>query len=329
MDLNQDGVQEILVTNSGNEKKNKNIRYTYIYFKEKYIFKDSFLVATPFIYNYKMVDMDKDGDEDFVHSSESHNAGIYWNEREKNGKLGKIHTLITNLDLNEFNLGDFDNDGDLDFSYMTSKHQDNFFDWAKNKGANIFVTKSKNLLSNIKNPTRYIFEDFNGDKIKDVAFYEDLYEQKRTRFKIVVQDKNGKLINSNTWFVEGKCAGFTMLDLNNNGIKDIVGYYNYELFYSLIDSTGNYSEVKELVLNAFKIGGLKVCDLDNDGKEDIVVSTDEDGGKIGWLRNKGNLQFSPCCPIHEGNGRLMSFEILESKADKNLAIVVNYWENEV
>lgn len=328
IDTNKDGIQELLVPDYSNRKGGKVPLNVYSFKGNKYVIIETILLPSAGITNMKLIDMDKDGDQDLVYSDGYSNDGIFWIERNSKGGFGKTHTLISPLDLEDFQLGDFDSDGDLDLAYFTQQNQYTFIKWAENKGNNVFVKSQKSLLPNIKESQSFVFEDFDGDKIKDVLFYEDDKEQIRPRYTMALQQKNNQIKEKNTWFIKSNCSGFVLTDLDKNGTKDLVGYYNNELFYILIDNKGKYSKPVELLKSPFKIENLKCADIDNDGKEDLLIrSDDRDNGKLGWYKNEGALKFKPFSVIHNEKERLISFEVLDYDNDGNKDVVVNYWND--
>ena len=329
IDTNKDGIQELLVPDYSNKKGGKVPLNIYSFKGNKYVIIETILLPTGGIANMKLIDMDKDGDQDLVYSDGYSNDGIFWIERNSKGGLSKINTLISPLDLEDFQLGDFDSDGDLDLAYFTQQNQYTFIKWAENKGNNVFIKSQKSLLPNIKESQSFVFDDFDGDKIKDVLFYEDDKEKIRPRYTMVLQQRNNQVKEKNTWVIKSKCSGFVSTDLDQNGTKDLVGYYNNELFYILVDNKGKYSKPLELLKSPFKIENLKCADVDNDGKDDLLISSgDRDNGKLGWYKNEGVIKFKPFSSIHDEKERLISFEIIDYDNDGNKDVAVNYWSDE-
>lgn len=324
IDLNKDGIQELLVPNFTNRNQNPTLK-VYSFKSNKYVLIETIALTTSRIDNIKLIDIDKDGDQDLVYSNKVENGGIHWIERNSKGGLGKSNTLIAKLDLEDFQLGDFDSDGDLDVAYFTRRNQYTFINWAENKGNNVFIKNQKSLLPNIKESQSFVFEDFDGDKIKDVLFYDDNKEEIRPQYTVLLQQKNGSIKAKSTWLIKSDCSGFIFIDLDNNGTKDIVGYYNNELFYILIDK-GKYAKPLALIKAPFKIETLKCADLDNDGKEDLIVcSDDRENGTLGWFKNEGSMKFKPISFILKEKERLIGFEVMDYDNDGNRDVVVNYW----
>lgn len=329
LDINKDGIQELLVPDYSNEKDERSLKI-YSFKGNKYDLIETIAITTSGMDNIKLFDMDKDGDLDLVYSEDYKKPGIYWIERNSKGGFDKIHTLISSLEMSDFQLGDFDSDGDLDFAYFRRQSQYTFVYWAENKGNNTFIRDQKSLLPNSKGSKAFVFEDFDGDKIKDILFLDGDREHIRPRYTMVLQQKNGTVKEKNTWVVKANCSGFLFTDLDNNGTKDIVGYYNNELFYILIDHKGKYSKTLELARSPFKIGNLKCVDIDNDGKDDLVVSSeDSENGKLGWFKNEGNIKFNHFTIIHKEGYRLIDFNIIDYDNDGNKDAAVNYWTDAV
>lgn len=324
IDFNKDGIQELLVPDYTDNSEKLALK-VYSFKNNKYVLLETIALTTSRINNIKLIDMDKDGDQDLVYS-DGYSGGIYWIERNNKGGLGKTHTLTGQLEVEDFKFGDFDSDGDLDVAYFSMQNQYRSINWLENKGNNVFVKSQKSLLPNIKESQTFVFEDFDGDKIKDVLFYANDNGEIRPQYTMVLQQKNGQIKEKNTWLIKADCSGFVFTDLDNNGTKDIVGYYNNELFYILIDSKGKYAKPLTLMKSPFKIDMLKCTDLDNDGKEDLVVcSDDRENGTLGWFKNAGGMKFNPISYILKEKERLMGFEIMDYDNDDNKDMIVNYW----
>jgi len=76
----------------------------------------------------------------------------------------------------------------------------------------------------------------------------------------------------------------------------------------------------------FKIEELKCADLDNDGKEDLMVSSDDrDKGELGWYKNMGGLKFSNLNVLHNEKERLIGFELIDYNKDGKKDVAINYW----
>lgn len=330
LDINKDGIQELLVYNYSDNKDEKKSLKAYSFKDNKYVVTATIELITEGIDKLTLVDIDKDGDKDLVYYYRYPNQAIYWIERNSKGGLGKTNVLATQLDLEEFELADFDSDGNLDIAYISQTNQNRSIHWAKNTGNNKFIKSQQSLLPNSKDAQKFIFEDFNGDKIKDILFYYDDNKKIRHRYNMVLQDKNGQIKEQNTWMTTANCNGFILTDLNNNGTKDIVGYYNNELFYLLNEGNGKYSEAKELAISPFQIRNLQSKDINNDGKEDLILSTnDSNDGKLGYFKNEGNLQFKQFTMLHDEKDRLLNFEFLDYDNDGNNDLIVNYWKPDI
>ncbi|ARS40302.1 hypothetical protein CA265_11815 [Sphingobacteriaceae bacterium GW460-11-11-14-LB5] len=329
IDIDKNGIQELLVPVYPQKRGENPVLQAYAFKGDKYVVAQTIPLATG-ISSFRLMDMDKDGDQDLVYSYTDQNGGIYWIERNSKGALGKTHTLIDHLELESFRLEDFDSDGDLDLAYFTQRNQYTFINWAENKGNNVFVKTQKSLLPNIKESQLFVLGDFDGDKVKDVLFYDDEKEQIRPEYTMLLQQKNGQVKQKNTWLVKADCSGFAFTDLDNNGTKDILGYYNHELFYMLSDGKGKYAKSTQLLKSPFKIEKLESADLDNDGKEDLVVCSGErENGILGWYKNLGGFKFSPISILLQEKGRLISFELIDYDRDGNKDVAVNYWTDNI
>jgi hypothetical protein len=326
LDINKDSKEELITYNYSNQITTLN---AYSFKDNKYNIVDSITLTTRGFNNLKLADIDGDGDQDLVYNYGYPDGAIYWIERNNKGGFGKISTLVSQINVEDFRLSDFDSDGDLDLVYFTQKGQDTFINWAKNSGKNMFIKNQKSLLPNIKDSQTFIFEDFDGDKIKDILFHSNDNNKIRPRYEMILQDINGLIKEQNNWMISSKCDGFVLSDIDNNGTKDIIGYYKKELFYILKNSNGKYSESKELTTSAFEIENLKCFDINNDGKEDLMISSDDDNGKIGYYINEGDLVFEKITMLHEEADRMINFEILDYDNDGYIDVSINYWKNDL
>lgn len=332
-DINGDGIQEILTTQkaarSRSSSSNKDL-IAFHYNKTGYTVSDTLLTLNTPMRDLNFFDMNKDGYQDLVFTIYSaEGRSIHWMKRNPNGSLGKEFVFLKDLDNTNYQLGDYDSDGDLDVVYFSSFNRTDVVQWAKNNGNGTFSMDCKSLLPDAVQTEQFIFEDFDGDKVADV-FYCEADGEKRPRYNMVLMNKNGQSKSKNTWVVNGECQGLHLADLNGDGFKDIIGYYQHEVFYSLVDQKGNFSEVTQLKINVFQIGSVSSSDLDNDGKMDLIISSDDRGnGVLGWYKNLGNMRFSELKPIHSGQGRLIAFECIDFDRDGFSDIIVNYWEDKV
>lgn len=332
-DINGDGIQEIVTTQkavrSRSSSSNKDL-IAFCYNKTGYTVSDTLLTLDTPMRDLNFFDMNKDGYQDLVFTVYSAGGrSIHWMKRNPNGSFGKEFVFLKDLDKTNYQLGDYDSDGDLDVVYFSSFNRTDAVQWAKNNGNGTFSMDCESLLSGAVQKEQFIFEDFDGDKIADVFYCEDDGE-KRPRYTMVLMGKNGLPKSKNTWVVNGECQGLHLADLNGDGFKDIIGYYEHEVFYSVVDQKGNFSEVTQLKINAFAIGSVSSSDLDNDEKMDLlIISDDRSNGVLGWYKNLGNMQFSELKVIHSETGRLISSECTDFDRDGFNDIIVNYWENEV
>lgn len=327
LDINKDGLQELLVYKYARDRGGKATIQAYSFQKNNYVSIAEIALNTEGMKSMKLSDIDKDGDQDLVYSFGYPLSSIYWIERNNKGGFGKTNLLIAGLDMEDYQLGDFDSDGDLDVAYFTLKDQETSTNWAKNTGNNAFIKNHRSLLPNIKNSQKFVFEDFDGDKVKDVLFHYDDKERLSPRYQMILQDKKGLVKGQNTWMTSPRCAGLVFTDLDGNGTKDIIGYYNQELFYISRDIKGKYADPQQLAVSSFKITDLQCKDLNNDGKEDLVIcSDDRKDGKVGFFKNEGDLKFKQFIVIHQEKERLINFEIVDYNKDGNKDLAVNYWK---
>lgn len=330
-DLTGDGIQELLATQNLSRSRNSGecSLIAFNYKGAKYSVSDTILTTQASVRDLRFLDMDKDGYHDLVFRSISKGRSIHWMKRKRNGSLGKESVFLKDFDGKEYQFGDYDSDGDLDLVYSSSSNRTDAIKWVKNNGDATFEMDCKSLISAAVQSEQFIFDDFDGDKIMDV-FYCQADGKTRPRYNMVLMDKIGASKSKNTWVVNGECYGFHLADLNGDGYKDVIGYFLHEMFYSLIDREGKSSEVNQLKVNPFKIGYVSSADIDNDGKTDLLIhSNDSEGGVLGWCKNEGNMRFSELKPIHSGTGRLIASECIDFDKDGLKDIIVNYWEDKV
>lgn len=196
-----------------------------------------------------------------------------------------------------FEIDDFDGDGIPDLGYINDAN--NF--WMKNyhntkMSSQKFLSKSRTLIAS---KGYYVYDDFNGDGLKDFASSINLYQS----MKIYKSRGNGLFEMIKTYDLDpgpGTYRNIFFLDIDGDGLKDLV-FLSYRQSMSplnkfkwirnldgevfdemenatdlIIDNNVNYTD--EMI--------SKIADINGDGKDDIVVITEPTYDyNIGWYEN--------------------------------------------
>ncbi len=114
-------------------------------------------------------------------------------------------------------------------------------------------------------------------------------------------------------------------DLNGDGKLDVVAVvqapvFDWNLNVFLGNGAGGFGDAVVVALPQDLITGLRLADLDLDGRPDVVVSLD--GTKLGLLRNRGDGSFDPPVLVDAGGGNTGSVVLADLNRDGRPDIVV-------
>ena len=303
---------------------------------EEFIKQDYLIYTIAPVYDYQILDFDKDGDADF--SLFSFYDFIL---RINNNSLGqfefpkKISPFITNESTNgndKFHYDDIDYDGDIDilFTKQTANfpNKTNEIVWLENiddlnlKYTEHSIFTETNVSSSIYNIQNLVFNDFDGDNISDILVNYSL-DNKNTFYLL----KNDGKANFNKSILNIKANTFKIFDYDNDNDLDIISNQSYNtFFYKNIDGKGNFildntrADIKEIT---------NFIDLDNDNDLDIIYF--DNSYKLSWFENtdgKGNysLQKSINFPKSFFSSDKLFFTDIDNDNDVDI-FITNYDNN--
>jgi hypothetical protein len=315
-DIDGDGKQEI-VSNFVNFKNGERTTSVKIRAFEKgaYIEKGTYRLKTS-VDLFHIEDIDGDGDLDFIYSVR-YQKGIHWNERDSNGNYNKIHTIETTENPKSFFLCDMDGDKDLDIVRNTDvppiRPSKNY--WIENIKDGIF-SEEKLIMPRHEN-AHVMVADLNGDHIGDFVEFST-----RNGFVISVGiNSNMKLSYQDDWVVTGGIDDFGFMDVNNDGVKDIIAASRRRLFYYEVSKKGEISDLIPIAQSEFIFNKIILADMDNDGLVDVFWWDELTKiNRVGWYKNLGNGKFESQ-EVNLDWARVPNANIIDFDGDNDMDIV--------
>jgi hypothetical protein len=302
------------------------------------------------------VDLDKDGDVDFLCYDE--NNVFKWSENRGDFNLVDHEIGTTDDDIGFFDVEsiDIDNDGDLDL-YATegrtvklfvndgnqnfSEHNISLSNYSWNVSpADIDNDGDIDFLAsfdeeyfrwyendgafnfsehNISTPNMDPY-DVNGvdfDADGDIDFVMSTSHVDDKRIVWYENDGNQNFSESNI-SVSVSVANVKVVDINKDGFYDVVGTSGESVYLFLNDGNQNFSEQKISDKGAFL---FKIIDIDSDGDLDIAGTSDY--FEMLWLENDGDLNFT----LHETGhyAGLMHFSDIDRDGKLDFISNISWW----
>lgn len=240
------------------------------------------------------IDIDMDGDEDIVFGS-SYDNKIFWIKNlDGLGNFGDSQLISDNIDgLTDIKSDDIDGDGDNDIISISSN--DGKIAWYENlNGLGSFGNQQIIAIINQPNSVLSVDIDMDGDM--------DLVSNSFSNNEVIwFENLDGvgtfgteNLIEQLDYFVSNSMDAS---DIDGDGDYDlIVGYSTAAVindrivWYENLDGFGNFSSSQIISNNIDVQYALSVVslDFDNDGDNDVVSASDNDG-KIAWYENISGL----------------------------------------
>ncbi|GGG33475.1 hypothetical protein GCM10011344_37910 [Dokdonia pacifica] len=315
-DIDGDGKKEIIseqVTTSGDT--NKILVKIRAFKNGNYVEKGSYEIQTRVDVFY-IEDIDNDGDLDFVYASEYDN-GIYWNERDEQGHYYKKHKIETKEIPITFFLSDMDGDKDLDIveniRVPPTKPSENF--WLENIENGKF-SEEKPIVA--KHESAYLMiTDMNDDGIGDFTEFSV-----RNGYRISVGiNNNMTLVYQDDWVITGSISDFDFLDINNDGIKDIIAASEHRLFYYPVSKNGEISDAVPIIQNENYFNKIILADMDNNGLQDVFWWDERTKiDRVGWYKNLGMGKFE-YQEVNLMNTRVPNADLIDFDNDGDIDIV--------
>jgi hypothetical protein len=298
----------------------------------------------PMISNLTVADLDGDGLLDVIVCDPKNNTVSWIRQFPKGVFTEKILTkdLIAPAHVQVI---DFDKDGDLDIMVAVmgmifpSNDKIGSVVILENDGKCNF--KEHVIVDKIARVTDVRAGDLNGDGLMDLAVAQFGYDDGETRW--IENLGNWKFKSHILQSLSGP-INVEIVDMNNDGFLDIVSIVSQEweeIYCFVNDGKGNFKP--KLIWGSnnedFGSSGISICDLNKDGKPDILYTNGDAFDYIPpvprpwhgvqWFENKGNLNFEyhRICDFHGS----FSARAVDINKDGNMDIFVvsafNLWDN--
>lgn len=256
------------------------------------------------------VDVDGDGDVDFVSSSFNIVSTI-----ANNGGAGFEVVATTDLGnssfIKDFAVGDFDGDSDTDVVVL-----DFGVKFLANDGTGQYQLAGEFPAAG--NPEEFAVADFDGDSDLDLVLAY-LFEE---RIEIWLNDGNGGFAVSETYDPSHEPWGVVAGDLDGDGNPDIVfadlHFDSVGVMYGAGD--GTFADAIGIATGSAAPFSVALGDIDNDSDLDIVTGNFDE--TVGLVRNDGNRNFQSLGSYLCG-GRPESLKLVDLDNDQFSEIVVS------
>lgn len=245
----------------------------------------------------KIADLDNNGFLDIISGNEA--GGISWVKNIDGTNFSdKMYLAGGSGDGFEFDFLDINNDTYLDVFFF-SNYDDNISYRLNNLG-NSFSNDNTTIGNTVEDLYNMKIVDFDKDGYKDIIA-TTINSSKIGWF----QQKDNETFSD---FIEisdnvSKVKYFLTEDLNNDGNFEIINSSDEKNLsvFTLNSTTNNYKE-KIIDINMSPAYVVKIRDLDNDGKKDIISGFNS----VVWNKNYGNNVFSSPLLISKDIGNLVT-----------------------
>ncbi|MCJ7932358.1 MAG: T9SS type A sorting domain-containing protein [Chryseobacterium sp.] len=275
---------------------------------------------TDTIVDFDAKDVTGDGITDIIFSTAT---GLFMLKGTAAGPNPAFTAPITIIDVKVpvFQVVDVDGDGYQDIYW----HQSNGTFWRKNDGTGNFTVSKKVLASP---PEISFMKDLDHDNKPDLI--------KKSGFDVEWHKNDG----TGTFTFKQKILGVAGLqlqtgDVDADGDTDLIYVYDNVgtqiRWFKNLNGSGNFSteqimsnipynpaNIENYIPDRYK---LKMLDVDNDGKQDVVFSVYWDK-KLYWKKNLGNGAFGPDQLITDAVRGVISFDIGDFNQDTKKDIAV-------
>lgn len=278
-DLDNDGLEDIIVTSN---RGNKIIWFKNLganTFSQEIILIDNFNRPKKIV----CIDIDNDGDNDVVFNS-SQDDNVFLLKNDGNGNFANLQVVMTiNDDGEVLDAVDIDNDGLFDI--VASNWSDEFY-WVKNLGNGLFAGEQL-----VGYGSDLEFFDLNNDNFLDAIAVDDYNDT----VHYYLNQGGGSFGNSNTisivydWPTELEIA-----DMDNDGIPDIVVTFNYNngrIGWFKNNGNETFGNLNVITTNVKSPRVLRLGDIDDDGRNDVIFRDDNLSYKFSWYKNIDGFNF--------------------------------------
>lgn len=259
-DVNNDGLNDV-ITGYNN---NANIKIQYQ--KADHTLASFIILPVDdyYIYSFDVGDVNQDGLNDIVLTSGQSYAIFY---QKSTGGFHEMQKFNTGRQTGLIRIGDINNDQVNDI--VLTNYNNVIFLYQTTPGQ--FVTETRAM-------THYFSElkivDINNDHLNDLVFASGASFQIYT----FLQKPTGILAAPVITYANSRINDLAVGDLNNDGLMDVVttqsggGDSNLKIFYPSLNEYIFYSFIQVPAQN--NAGTIEIADLNNDGKNEIIVGNE-------------------------------------------------------
>ncbi len=253
-------------------------------------------------------DMDSDGFIDII--SGAFGGKIVWHRNlDGTGDFGSEQIITSGaFAMQDIQLADFDGDGDMDIIYKTNLDK---IAWLENEDGMGSFGSERIIIQN-EYPYNIRVGDLDGDGDVDVlaVHYFNSFQERLVWYENMdgQGDFSSEILIAEDYF---NSFGIQIEDLDNDGDEDIVAC-TWDLSPGKInlyrnEGAGNFDTPQTLfqfdflVSDSSKIDNLLITDFNNDGKKDLLITSNNEGfpNLLSWLEGIDGLSdFSHPSPIY-------------------------------
>jgi len=263
--------------------------------------------------NIKLADTDNDGDLD-IFTSTSTKTSLFENT---GGGTNTWTEQVINSYLNEtYNFDIADIDGDSDNDLLCTSYTDDRLLW--NENINNDFSTSHQFLESVYQPWFVSAADLDGDGKKDIIYSEGSSLRRKVSWVKNINNKfDGTNIITNIVDTAFYCNG---VDINNNGINDVVVAGNSKIYWFENDGNANFNA--NLIYSAPQIKFASTIYVNNDNFIDIIFIKDT---LIYWLKNDGTGNFNSEILIPNSAGGIPNdVSVADIDGDNDNDLVIGY-----
>lgn len=248
-------------------------------------------------YATSIVDMDGDGDNDFVALIEElvNGCTIEWFENNGTGNFTSVF-ITTFAACRDISTADINADGSVDLLVATESGE---LYWFQNDGTQNFTQHFiTDTLSFLFMDLSIKIVDMNGDGHLDILAAADGFNDSLA-YQIILYENDGAQeasFTAHVLFEAGAGNQLTLLepaDVDNDGSIDVIIIdvsAALQASVYVLENHGNQNYSSHLIYTASALVFGAIADFNSDGKSDIILSSifvPEYEGRIYWVENKG------------------------------------------